>query len=1118
MNRPLEPLSNAVEVSFKEVFNPVLIMPFFEPELARQELSVVTGLRLDTIVYLAMPGALEPTLERTRVALVTDKGIVMVSRKNWHLVTPQSGVRVVIRVVPGKQALKTILQIVVTVLAYAIGSFIGGFIGSLVTAGLAIAGNLLINLLIPPVIAKKDEKGKPTFQISGFKNRFEPDGAVPMILGRMRTAPAFAATSWTEIVGDYQYIRSLFVFGQGHYSITDLKIGDTPLTKYSNIDYELRTGLAGDDLIKLYPNQVLEEAFNVEIAKLLPRDEFGDVTSGAAIDNPVSRFTASDCSRFGVVFFFPQGLGQYDDKGRILSRSMTVSIRYRRDGIGAWTVVPDTVFSAAKTEAFYRQLFYDLPVRGRYELELNTSTVESTSTQVIGRLMLAAVQSIRPEYPINYGKTLALLSVRVKATFQLNGALDNVNAIVQTFAYDYEVTTDTWVYRVTNNPAALYRHVLQTGSYPVDDTSIELNALARWHVFCAENALSYNFVHEDTASLQDVMMAVCAAGRATPRHDGIKWSIVVDGLNDLVDHINARNSRDFSWSRPYQLPPHAWRINFLDETNNFEPAERLVVRPGYTGPITVTEKLELPGKTHPDEIFIEGYRRFKELEYRPDTYTVVQDGHARVAVRGDRVKASFDVLDDMQMTGRVKAVNLAKLGTSHEIVIDNPFTAEPGVLYGVRFLSHAADVDGYVTSTQSVVTPVLTLPALSDVIVIPSYSAVPRVGEILHIGPMNSTEYDLVVHQVEPGENQSSVITLLDYAPKIDRDVAAVQIPVWSPRVGTDIGGSTLLPDAPVYVSIRSGLTATGAANGLEVHLRANPASPVLLRSFIIGHRLTSGGAWQEVTIPVAAAGTKITSYTAGDSVTLRCRAVSVDGNEGPSNSTQVIVIGARDATAPSALLDVSVAGGLGFVFITAGTQANTDEIRIYSKTSTGGILNQAVDLKDTYAAPRATTYQMTIGDATRLNLLQNASFDIDANWTKGAGWAIASGVATHAPGTASNLSQNEPLVAGKTYRTAFTTSGGTAGEIQINFSGGTVVSGAVRTGNGRWLEKLTAVTGNSGFYFSSSTIFDGSLDDAVLFEETPLCLDQGIHSVWIQPFNDGIAGPLAGPFVVTVI
>ncbi|NUB46586.1 hypothetical protein GEU84_019510 [Fertoebacter nigrum] len=99
----------------------------------------------------------------------------------------------------------------------------------------------------------------------------------------------------------------------------------------------------------------------------------------------------------------------------------------------------------------------------------------------------------------------------------------------------------------------------------------------------------------------------------------------------MVDHLTPRNSRDFQSRRNCIDPPHAFRVKFKDATNEWKDAERLIRWPGHTGEITITEALELPGKTRPDEIWREARRRMYEAIYRPDLHEVMQDGPVRVA-------------------------------------------------------------------------------------------------------------------------------------------------------------------------------------------------------------------------------------------------------------------------------------------------------------------------------------------------------------------------------------------------------------------------------------------------------------------------------------------------------
>lgn len=193
---------------------------------------------------------------RARVVLVTARGSAVFHPERWHSVKPREGVRVVIRLVPGKNALRAVLSIVVTVAAVAIGAWAAAALeyavgttgyavtSALVGMGVSLLGSLLFNALIPPV---KPEDTKPNYTLSGWRNRLDPDGAVPVVLGQTRYAPPFTARSYTEIVGDRQYVRALFVFGEGPLSLSEFRIGETSLADYDEVEIEVREGLANDD-------------------------------------------------------------------------------------------------------------------------------------------------------------------------------------------------------------------------------------------------------------------------------------------------------------------------------------------------------------------------------------------------------------------------------------------------------------------------------------------------------------------------------------------------------------------------------------------------------------------------------------------------------------------------------------------------------------------------------------------------------------------------------------------------------------------------------------------------------------------------------------------------------
>ncbi|WFE92312.1 phage tail protein [Roseibium porphyridii] len=1105
----------------------VLAVPHLDPSAKRVNLQLPEGLTLSEIVTQSLPGL--PQDAPIRLVLVTEQDAWPIDRQLWDKVRPKPGTQIVIRILPGEDSLRSILQVVVTIAAVALGQLwavpLAGALGistqlagGLISLGITALGNLLINALVPPpapVGQTGDERARNSYTITGWKNRFEPDAPVPAMAGRRRYAPPFGAVSYTEIVGDVQYVRALFIFGYGQQTLTEFRLGETPLDDYDEVQTEIRAGKDTDQPLTLFSKQVIEDAAGVVLTRPRLRNDAGEVINGTPPETPVVRVTARDTETASVILSFPSGLIGYTQKGSAVSLGLNIRIRQRPLSGGSYQTVTTLNIQASKREAFYRQYTWKLPYRGRWEIEVTRMTVERLETSTTDRCTLLALQSIRPEYPLNFDKPMALVAMRIKATYQLSGSLENFNALCELVCLDWDKDAQAWILGKTRNPASIYRWFLQgpANAYPEPDSAIDLDQLADWHEWCEEKGLEYNRVHDEDLPLKDVLFAVTAAGRATPHHDGLKWGVVIDRPQELVvDHISPRNSRNFRWERTYFDPPDAFRVPFFDETNDYEPAERIVPWPTHVGDIKLTEEIQLPGKTSPREVWLEARRRMYELLYRPDRYQAMQDGAARAATRGDLVMGSFDVLERTQVASRVANIS------GRLLTLDEEVTMEDGEGYGIRFRTGLTEED---TIGRSEILGVLTKPGASRTLTLREADTVPEIGDLVHFGPINRESLPLIVKGVESGEDFSGHYTLIDAAPEIDDLLEQESIPEWSGRIGEDLGSGGIVPAIPVFTSILTGVTGTGDPNGLSVLLSPGSANTAEIGSYEISHRLSGAGSWTMLSVPTGSGGTAVTGYSSGDSVELSARAIAIDGIPGPSTATVTVQIGADDGEMPDALPGgATVSGGLGVADIdfSTGSDATLNQVQIY-RVPEGELLDRTIHKTgQPISVAQDTAYQVSDGDSTRASIVANGSFASAANWTLGDGWSIGAGVATHAAGSAATLTQAIALTGGKVYRLGFeaTVTGGT---LTPRLEGGTTVSGGTRDASGSYSDRLTADAGSDTLAFSANSALNGTVDTVVLFEETDDCAPQGTYDYYIEPINtDGQAGPVTGPLTATII
>jgi len=1121
----------------------VLALSPFDPGARRVSFELPEGANVAEIVARALPAASEADLGRVRIALVTERGSQIVPRELWSRCRPRPGVRVVIRVTPGKGSLRAVLSIVVSIAAVALGAMWGPGVATalgvsqttaaaIVGLGVSIVGNLLINALIPP--PKPDSERRDAYSITGWKNRLDPGGAVPFVLGTMRFAPPFAATPYTEIVGDWQYVRALFVLGEGEVQIDDMRLGETSLAEFDEVETEVRYGVEGELPVSLYPQQVVEEQIGVELTRPYPRNDDGEITqitetyivesgpfagmemtrtvNAPTIETPVVRTTGADASGASIILAFPGGLVRYNDEGAKRTHSVSVRVEQRLVEAEEWQLVTTLEISAKKAEAFFRQHSWSFPSRARWQIRLTMLTDETEDSQIAQRTNWLALQTIRPEYPLNYPRPLALVALRIKATHQLSGALDDFNCLVSRVCADWDAGTATWVRQVNESPAAAFREALQHASNPkaVADAGLDLEWLANWSEWCAAEGLTYNAVLEDKGTtLRDVLAEIAAAGRATPRHDGLKWGVVIDRpLVDtlIVDHINPRNSWGFKWARAYTEPPHAFTVKFRDAGNDYQETERVVRWPGYSGDITLTEQLPLPGKVHADEVWREARRRQLEILLRPDTYEVTQDGAVRATTRGDRIALSHDVLSRVQVAARIKSV----LGTLVEI--DERVMMISGTTYAIRFRVFEDDDDGIGTS---IIRTVKTVPGESTLLTLTGSGAMPEAGDVVHFGPSSAESYEQIVTRIEATTDRCAIIKTVDAAPQIDIELAATEIPAWSSRVGAELDDNLLQPSAPRFTSVSSGAAGTGTA-GLISYLLTAGSGAVPTASYQVEHRLEGAVDWVVSVIPAANGGGSIDVYATGEIVEIRACPISATGVYGPYTPTLTITVGGADAAIPAALdadaISVTTLLGGALIQVATGPDEATARIQLYRSTS--AVLDRETDA---VGAPIAVvpqqSYSLTVGDTTRASLLSVSA------WTTDAGWALVGGEATHTPGTADAISQALAATAGKYYRIGYTVDGRTAGNVHPRLIGGSDRPGVTVSADGAVTDRIQAVTGNDTIEWVASSDFDGSVTDLVAYLETSACLGAGTHYVWLEPVNaDGVPGPVSGPYTLEIV
>jgi len=751
--------------------------PFLQ---AQKVPAIQTGVTISEILDLA-------NIPRNNVAikvLIDDECIDPIS---WSYRRVFTGESVYIQVIPmggggGGGLLRAILMIAVIALAVVAAPYLGAVLGEtvvgfgLTTMQLAIATNiafigitaigmLAINAIAPPAspdlsslrissgsvsgltASSKRTSQKESPSLSGGSNQLDPYGPIPRPLGRHRIIPPYGAKTYTEISGDDQYLRMLFVIGYGPLDLSDLKIGDTGIDDFGDIEYETREGYDIDADLTLFTNSVAELALEVLLEQ----------ASSWSI-----RTTAADTDEISVDVTYPQGLVSFNaDTGDEESITVSVEWQYSVKDAGIWSAVR-TITTTATRAGTIRKGDRIAVAQEQYDIRMRRTTADTDDTRILDKVYWTALRSIESVYPINQ-TGLALVAMRIKASDKISGVVDNFNLITHSIADDW--SGGVWVEQVTKNPASLFRLVLQdrhANKKALADAKIDLVKLQEWHDFCVTNSLTYNSPGDFSSSVDVALDEIAAAGRASKTYIDGKYSVIMDYEQSTPrQHFSPRNSWGFSAQKIFAELPHAFRVIFANEDKDWQEDERIVYDDGYDeNNTTRLEQLPLPGITESDLAWKHGRYHIACARLRPEIFSWFCDVEHLVCTRGDMIRIAHDVPLFGIKWGRVKALQTAG-GNTTGITIDQELAMEAGKSYSIRF--RKADgtslVINLVTDAGNQLTVVFSSPVVT--------ADGPAVGDLGFFGLMGSESVELLIRSIEPQEDLVVKITAIDAAPAV---------------------------------------------------------------------------------------------------------------------------------------------------------------------------------------------------------------------------------------------------------------------------------------------------------------------------------------------------------------
>lgn len=707
----------------------------------------------------------------------------------------------------GSNPLQAVLMVALMVFAPYAAPYVGATIGvsTAVAQGLImVAGTMLINAIVPPPrppSVMDQKQASPTYTIGAQGNQARLMNVIPVLYGRHRIYPDFAAQPYVENSGNEQFLYQLFCITQGQCDVEKVLIEDTDISSYAEVQYEV---VPPGSPVTLFPDNV---ATSIEVAGLELK---GANESGTWMGPYVANPSGTEVNAIGIDIGFPMGLFTATDSGAFASASGTYEVQAQRindagAAIGDWITLDTRTTTLATNTP--QQLSYRYQVaNGRYQVRARRVGNKDLSSRAANTMMWAGLKGYMPSK--HYYGDVTLLAMIIRASNNLNNQSArkvNVIATRKLPVWDGE----NWsAPQPTRNPAWAMADVLRNSTYGrgLPDKRIALDSLHRLAGVWAARGDEFNGIFDNATTLWDVLTQIANVGDAMP----IYYAGVIDVVRDEPRTVKSAmftpsnivaNSLSVEYQfHSYDTPDHVI-VEFING-ETWKPDEVACVLSG--GTMQNASRIKVFGCTNRNQAWRRGIRLAAANRDRRRAISLTTEMEGYIPRYGDRVAVSHDV-PGWGMSGAVLAYEGGVITT------DEPLDWTAGAAHYMAFRRRDGSVDG----------PYLAVQGDAHHAVLPSHPSL-YISDGIHeepthyqFGPAEKRALDCQVVSMQPADQGTVTLNLVNYAESVHEAENNAAVP--PPPVASLLPG---IVDAPIVASV----TVQGALKDGVVALVCTPA------------------------------------------------------------------------------------------------------------------------------------------------------------------------------------------------------------------------------------------------------------------------------------------------------
>ena len=608
----------------------------------------------------------------------------------------------------GKNPLRIVLMLAVMIAAPYVGSYLAvaagfaeaGIAASLFTAGVALAGTALVNVLIPPPKPSAITSNfgsapapSPTYSLQAQGNHARLAQPISVVYGRHRVFPDLAATPWAEYSDNDQYLHQLHCIGQGEYDLEQVRIEDTPIASFEEIETEI---VPPGGAVTLFETDVVTapEVAGQELIGANDREEDDDGWIGPFTANPAG----TRATEISIDVIMPRGLYYANDNGSFSARTIEWEVEARAvddegEAAGEWIAVASESVTAAENTPQRKSYRYTV-TSGRYEVRLRRTNDKSGDARAGHEIRWGGLKTFLEGAPA-FG-AVTLLAVRMRATDNLSQRSARLVNVIVTRKLPVWDPANGWSEpRATCSIAWAFTDAARAHyGAGLADARIDLAALHALDAVWQARGDRFDAVFDQGLTVWEALTRIARCGRALPFLQGGVLRIARDAPRTLpIALFGPRNIVKGSFRVQYVMPGEdtadAVTVTYFSE-RTWTPDEVVASLPdSATEAADKPATVDLFGCTSPEQAMREGLYMAAANRYRRRIMTFRTELEGLIPTYGDLIAITHD-LPRWGQGGEVTAVDGRTLVLSEPLEWDageetaagtGAATAEPPVHY-----------------------------------------------------------------------------------------------------------------------------------------------------------------------------------------------------------------------------------------------------------------------------------------------------------------------------------------------------------------------------------------------------------------------------------------------------